>query len=107
MGQERSGSLALMNWITQPGERRVGTRQGCSDQVRHNRHAVKAVGQHNDGAILLLRAHGESLKSPLVVVAPLKKGADICLKAPAESPCDLRVLHAHLRFEPVSSCLPI
>ena len=78
----------------------MGPGHGCSDQVRHDLHAVEAVGQHDDRATLLPRADREGLESSLIVVAPLEKSAGRRLETPTESPCNAGVLDTHLGIEP-------
>jgi hypothetical protein len=91
--------LNLCDGVVQPVKGRVGTRKRAIDELRHDRHAVEAVGEDDNGGATLERTHGECLEPTAVVIAPLKERAGLWFEPPAQPPSDLGVAFRHVGGE--------
>ena len=64
-------------------------RHQLSDDIRHDRHPVVAIGEDDDGGTIGSRAHYEGFKP--VIVAPMEEKACIGLQPPAQTPGNMLI----------------
>src|SRR5262245_19883006 len=91
--------LFAKSGIVQPMKGRAGARKRAIDEFRHDRHAVEAVGEDDDGRPTLERTHGERLEPTAVIIAPLKERTREWFEPPAQPPSNLGVAFRHVRDE--------